>query len=502
MVGLIFHPNASEDYRQKIYWQNQYTTAQSTIGLLRQELSCVKAELIALKYQYENIKRKLLQKTAEAEVAVELQKENQKLTKLLNKRNGNENPYKSNTPSSKQVNKKNSSKKNQQKKGGAKKGHKGYGRSTFSKLEADDIIKIPISGNCECGGKFEPNGIKERCVIEFIPSKITKIIYEQTQGVCADCKTTKLFTHTGAMERYMYSNNFIANILSEHFFYGQTAGRLCEKYNINHGTFHNIAHNVADLLRPVISKIEDDFLQSLVKYADETTWSTDGVQSWAYGFFSDNSFLFKFRHTRGKIVPQMLFGENHHPGVLVRDRYAAYNFINIRQQYCYSHLIRNVEDLKKEFSDDKEVCKFVDDLIPLLTEAIRLKKKNLPNQKHRSEARKIKNNIKRIISTEAEHPGIQNIQNIFRENEHRVYQWCLSPKIPAENNFAERAWRPTVIARKISFGSQSEKGRLTREVLMSFLVTAKKRFFDPAAKLKEFLDLIIQDKSLASSFSL
>ena len=53
MVGLIFHPNASEDYRQKIYWQNQYTTAQDTIGLLRQELSCVKAELIALKYQSE-----------------------------------------------------------------------------------------------------------------------------------------------------------------------------------------------------------------------------------------------------------------------------------------------------------------------------------------------------------------------------------------------------------------------------------------------------------------
>jgi hypothetical protein len=37
---------------------------------------------------------------------------------------------------------------------------------------------------------------------------------------------------------------------------------------------------------------------------------------------------------------------------------------------------------------------------------------------------------------------------------------------------------------------------------MSFLVTAKKRFFDPAAKLKEFLDLITQDKRLASSFSL
>ncbi|MCF6177606.1 MAG: transposase [Victivallaceae bacterium] len=300
----------------------------------------------------------------------------------------------------------------------------------------------------------------------------------------------------------MYSNNFIADILTEHFFYTQTAGRLCEKYGISSSAFHNIAHSIADLLRPVIDKIEDDFLRALVKYADETTWSTDGVKSWAYGFFSDTSFLFKFRHTRAKTVPYMLFGNDHHTGVLVRDRYAAYNFINCRQQFCYSHLIRDVEDLGKEFPDDKEICKFVDDLIPFLTEAIRLRKKNLPNQKHRSEAKRIKSNIIRIVSSEAKDPGIQHIQNIFRENKHRVYQWCLSPLIPAENNFAERAWRPTVIARKISFGSQSEKGRLTREVLMSFLVTAKKRNFDPRAKLKEFLDVITKDKSLAISFTL
>ncbi|NLE42447.1 MAG: transposase, partial [Lentisphaerae bacterium] len=41
--------------------------------------------------------------------------------------------------------------------------------------------------------------------------------------------------------------------------------------------------------------------------------------------------------------------------------------------------------------------------------------------------------------------------------------------IPAENNLAERELRSLVIARKISFGSQSKTGLETRETLMSVL---------------------------------
>jgi len=44
-----------------------------------------------------------------------------------------------------------------------------------------------------------------------------------------------------------------------------------------------------------------------------------------------------------------------------------------------------------------------------------------------------------------------------------------APPIPAENNRAERALRPLVIARKVSFGSQSEAGAGTREILMTVL---------------------------------
>ena len=72
-----------------------------------------------------------------------------------------------------------------------------------------------------------------------------------------------------------------------------------------------------------------------------------------------------------------------------------------------------------------------------------------------------------LAQAPAHHPGIQKIQNIFREQTKRLFHWTKSPKIPADNNRAERELRPLVIARKISFGSQSEAGARTRETLMT-----------------------------------
>ena len=65
--------------------------------------------------------------------------------------------------------------------------------------------------------------------------------------------------------------------------------------------------------------------------------------------------------------------------------------------------------------------------------------------------------------------------------------------VPPENNRAERELRPTVIARKVSFGSQSEAGAQTREILMSLLHTLKKREQDAEQYFKSVLDRLAAD---------
>src|SRR6185369_8777888 len=94
--------------------------------------------------------------------------------------------------------------------------------------------------------------------------------------------------------------------------------------------------------------------------------------------------------------------------------------------------------------------------------------------------------------------GIQRIQRIFHEKQHRLYHWVKNREVHADNNRAERELRPTVIARKVSFGSQSDAGAKTRSSIMSLLHTVKKRLKDKSLEewLTEALNKISQDPTI------
>jgi len=77
-----------------------------------------------------------------------------------------------------------------------------------------------------------------------------------------------------------------------------------------------------------------------------------------------------------------------------------------------------------------------------------------------------------------------------------MYRWAEDRRIPADNNLAERDLRPSVIARKVSFGSQSEAGTNTRSILMTVLQTLKKQNSDPCAALKTALDQLARNPAL------
>ena len=139
-----------------------------------------------------------------------------------------------------------------------------------------------------------------------------------------------------------------------------------------------------------------------------------------------------------------------------------------------------MEDLEKEFPDSGEVQGFVSTFIPLLSLAMGLRNQQLSSAQFRRKAAQVQTQIQAAVESPAQHLAIRRIQDIFRQNESRLYHWAKDRNVPAENNLAERDLRPTVIARKVSFGSQSDAGAHTRGVLMTVLGTLKKRGVDSA----------------------
>jgi transposase len=105
-------------------------------------------------------------------------------------------------------------------------------------------------------------------------------------------------------------------------------------------------------------------------------------------------------------------------------------------------------------------------------------------------ARNLKEKIVAVSRSPAHHLGIRDVQDIFTTHEDRLFHWVEDRRVPADNNRAERDLRPTVIARKVSFGSSSDAGAQTRSMLMSVLQTLNKRRGEQPLEsvFKEILD--------------
>ena len=108
--------------------------------------------------------------------------------------------------------------------------------------------------------------------------------------------------------------------------------------------------------------------------------------------------------------------------------------------------------------------------------------------------RELKDAIMERMWRHVRHPSVRNCQGIFREREGERFHWVEDPAVPAENNRAERMGRPLAVARKVSHGSQSERGLEVREILMSVLLTLRMRHGERmTAVLSAALDRLAAD---------
>jgi transposase len=428
-----------------------------------------------------------------------LQDENKRLKDLVRRqdRTIKEGPFGSSTPSSMMPFKGNSLEENQKKKGGANKGHKGHGRSSIDEKEADITYEIEAPSECpHCGVPLEKKGTKERSILDCLPIRTKKVVYYLEQKRCPKCRKTISAKAPGIMPNFLFSNNLISYICTQHYVFGNTLGQISHQLGVSKGSIIKTLHKTSKIFKDVPEKLEEEYRMSAVKHADETSWRIDGKNGYTYIFDTDKLSIYKFHGTRAASVANGMFDGECSDGVLVVDRYNGYNNVPSKIQYCYAHLLRDTRKTIDEFPDNDEVKCFVETLSPLLKDAMKLRSSDISDNGFLKKASILKEKIIEVTNREARHPAIQYIQNIFRDKSERMYHWASDRAVPADNNLAERDLRQLVIARKISQGSQSQNGAATREILMTVLHTLRKRNKDTAESIKNALDAYSENTKL------
>jgi transposase len=410
-------------------------------------------------------------------------------------RRAEEGPFGSSTPSARRPFKANTPEEQRTKKGGAQPGHAGHGRRGVDNNSAQRVEEVQVEAAAcpDCGGPLQEKGFRERSLIDSRPLRAEPILCRLQRKYCPRCRKTIQARAPAVLPKPLFGNQLITQRGFLHYRHGIPMGRVCQQLGIGLGTAFEILHRIASLFQGVIPQLIEEYRRSPVRHADETGWRNDGRSGYAWRFATPTLSLFLFRASRSASVAREALGDKPLPGVLVVDRYNAYARAPGPRQYCYAHLMRDVEDLAKEFPDSAEVRAFTATLIPLLSAAMHLHAQPLSETAYDEQAHELRWQIEKVIAQPAQHLGVRRMQDLFHDHAARLYPWVEDRRVPAHNNRAERELRPTVIARKSSFGSQSDAGAKTRQVLMSLVHTLVLRVPDPETHFKSVLDQLACD---------
>jgi len=427
----------------------------------------------------------------------ELQEEVRALKQKLRyrERQAKDGPFGSSTPSARRPFKRKASDEQKAKVGGARAGHPGHGRAPIDAAQADHQETIPVGDTCpHCAGPLQKKGgWRCRSVLDAQLLRARRILYRLQKKYCPRCRRYVGAKPPSVLPKNLFGNQLITRVVFLHYWYGVPMGKVCQQLGIGAGAAFQMLHRVGALFQGVLPKLLQEYRQAPVRHADETGWRNDGRSGYAWLFAAATLSVFLFRSSRAARVAREALGTEPLPGVLVVDRYKAYHRAPCELQYCYAHLLRDVKNLAKEFPEEGEVQAFTATLIPLLAAAMHLHSQPLSDAEYYAEARRLQQEIQQVIQQPAQHLGVRAMQDLFRDNAHRLYHWVEDRRVPADNNRAERELRPTVIARKISFGSQSDAGAKTRETLMTLVHTLARRRADPEHHFKWVLDQLAED---------
>jgi hypothetical protein len=344
-------------------------------------------------------------------------------------------------------------------------GHKiGYQGQRKVKPNVTKTILVSSTGQvCPKDGKqLRPRKqVSKRLIIDLflteggIKKTITEYIGEQ--GYCTQCSkyyAPEEIRAYGANQ--LYGHGFQAWVVYQrvalHMTYASIAEVVAEQFEED-GFEHSIGQfikNISQYYKKTEELIIQKLLASTVIHADETPINIRGTNQYVWTFTNDKYVVFKLSKTRESSIAHEFLQS--YSGVLVSDFYAGYDAIQCRQQKCWVHLIRDLNDDLWEAPFDTEFENLVREIrfliVPIMkaVQEYGLKKRNL----HRF-MKQVDQFYKRTIVDKDYKSELANkYKKRFVKYKNSLFTFLQYDGIPWHNNTAERALRHLTKQQQVS----------------------------------------------------
>lgn len=243
------------------------------------------------------------------------------------------------------------------------------------------------------------------------------------------------------------------------------------------GAVSAVEERVSVAVKPAVEEIWSKLDEAPVKHTDGTSWFQSGAMCALWTIATSAVTVFKILANGQTATLAPLFGKM--LGILVSDRGTALKFWAMeRRQVCWAHLLRKAIAFSER---DGPAGAFGQELLDYIGIVFRhwngLKVGKLSRDQFRELMAPVRTHVEALLERGRAAKWVHVSGSCTDILEHRPALWTFvdNDGIEPTNNHAERELRAFVLWRKRSFGTQSERGNLFAERLMSVAHTARKQ---------------------------
>ena len=381
---------------------------------------------------------------------------------------------------------------------GRKGGHKGSFRPVPDHV--DETAEVPLSGCPQCGGVCSDVRRVEQYVEEIPPvtPHVLKIV--TYRGKCPDCGEVRsrhpmqTSTAQGAAKVHLGQRALaLAAYLNK--VRGVTMRNSCNLLEvltglkITPGGLSQALDRIADRAKPQYDSLFGQLQKAPAVYADETSWWVGGPGWWLHVAASNETVVYQVRSNRRSEAVSDALGKDF-KGTLVSDCLSIYTSLPYEMHRCFAHHMKAIAQARdrpdtKDPAYLKEWSRFFKTAIVLHGACAEMEQEQFDESVKGMERWR-----DRLIAEPGLQLGDQVVWNRLKKQRQHLLGCLKNPAAEPTNNRAERALRPAVIARKLSCGNKTERGKTTWEILASLGATYQLRDVDFVAEIAAALPLV------------